>query len=296
MTALVWDKVGEREFETGCDHGVLYPQDNAGAYPLGVPWNGLTTVTESPSGAEATPQYADNIKYVTLRSAETFGGTIEAFTYPDEFARCDGTAVPSPGVSVGQQRRKTFGFSYRTIVGNDINPEAGNKLHLVYGATAAPSEKAYATVNDSPEAMALSWEFDTVPVSLTTIDPETGLPFKPTALLTIDTTNADPTALATLEDMLYGTAGADAYLPDPDTVLALFVGTITTVETVTPTYDAGTKVITIPAVTGVEYYMNGELLTAGAQPPITEDEVVTAMPADNYRFTETSDTDWTFNF
>lgn len=287
MTALVWDKVGERVVETGIDHGVLYLANGAGVYDTGVAWNGLTSVTESPSGAEATPQYADNIKYVVLRSAETFGGTIEAFTYPDEWAQCDGSATPSEGVTVGQQNRDTFGLSYRTKIGNDLTPDAGYKLHLVYGATAAPSEKQYQTVNDSPEAMALSWEFDTVPV------PVTGL--KPTALITIDSTKVNPAALATLENMLHGTAGTDPNLPDPDAVLAIFEGTVTQVETVEPTYDAGTDMITIPSVTGVEYYINGELVT-GTFGPITADTVVTALPADGYAFTPTSDSDWTINF
>jgi hypothetical protein len=286
MTALVWDKTGERRIEYGADHGVLYLL-NAGVYDTGVAWNGLTTVTESPSGAESTPQYADNMKYVVMRSAETFGGTIEAFTYPDEFAQCDGSATPSPGVSVGQQSRETFGFSYRTLIGTDTETEAGYKLHLVYGATAAPSERAFATVNDSPEAVALSWEFDTVPV------PVTGL--KPTALITIDSTKVPALALAALEDELYGTAGSDANLPLPDAVLALFAGSVTEVETVAPTYDSGTDMITIPSVTGVQYYIAGELVT-GAVGPITEDTVVTALPAPGYSFTETSDSDWTFNF
>jgi hypothetical protein len=166
MARLVWDTVGERFYETGVDRGVLY-LPTAGAYDTGVAWNGLTTVTESPSGAEATPQYADNIKYLNLVSAEEFGGTIEAFTYPDEFAQCDGSAEPVPGLRVGQQSRKTFGLSYRTKVGNDTDgSDHGYKLHLVYGCLAAPSEKAYATVNDSPEAIALSWEFTTTAVDV----------------------------------------------------------------------------------------------------------------------------------
>lgn len=287
MTALAWDKVGERVVETGIDHGVLYLANETGIYDTGVAWNGLTSVTESPSGAEATPQYADNIKYVVLRSAETFGGTIEAFTYPDEWAQCDGSATPSEGVSVGQQNRDTFGLSYRTKIGNDLTPDAGYKLHLVYGATAAPSEKQYQTVNDSPEAMALSWEFDTVPV------PVTGL--KPTALITIDSTKVNAAALTTLENMLYGTVGTDPSLPDPDAVLAIFDGTVTLVETVEPTYNSTTDMITIPSVTGVEYYINGELVT-GTVGPITADTVVTALPADGYAFTPTSDSDWTIEF
>ena len=214
MAPLTWDQVGERLYETGVDHGVLYLQDQTGEYTVGVAWNGLTTVTESPSGAETSAQYADNIKYLNMVSAEEFGATIEAFTYPEEFAQCDGTALPSPGVAVGQQGRKTFGLSYRTRVGNDVEgTEFGYKLHLIYGAQAAPSEKAYATINDSPEAIAFSWEVTTTPVPVTD--------HKPTALIVIDSTVVDSAELKTLEDLLYG-ATAGATLPMPDEVIALF--------------------------------------------------------------------------
>lgn len=217
MAPLTWDQVGERVYETGVDHGVLYIPDDAGVYNLGVAWNGLTTVTESPSGAEPNAQYADNIKYLNLISAEEFGATIEAFTYPEEFAQCDGTVVPEPGVSVGQQGRKMFGLSYRTRVGNDVDgTEFGYKLHLLYGCQAAPSEKAYATINDSPEAIAFSWEVTTSPV------PVTG--YKPTSLIVVDSTVVDQTDLAALEQLLYGQAATPAALPTPDAVLALFAG------------------------------------------------------------------------
>jgi hypothetical protein len=216
MPPLVWDQVGERLYETGVDHGVLYLPDAAGVYNSGFAWNGLTTVTESPSGAEASPQYADNIKYLNMISAEEFGATIEAFTYPEEFAECDGTALPEPGVAVGQQPRKMFGMSYRTRVGNDVEGTVfGYKLHLLYGCQAAPSEKAYATINDSPEAIAFSWEVTTTPV------PVTG--YSPTALLVIDSTVVDPADLASLEALLYGATVAAA-LPTPDAVIALFAG------------------------------------------------------------------------
>lgn len=214
---LTWDKVGERVYETGIDRGVLYLPDEAGAYSSGYAWNGLVSVTESPSGAEPSPQYADNIKYLNLISAEEFGGTIEAFTYPDEFAQCDGSAEPSPGVAIGQQNRRTFGLSYRTKVGTDLSPDAGYKLHLVYGALAAPSEKAYATINDSPEALTFSWEISTTPVEVTG--------FKPTAVLTVDSTKAAAEDLTQLETMLYGTdgdPGAGPSLPLPNEVIALF--------------------------------------------------------------------------
>jgi len=217
MAPLTWDQVGERLYETGVDHGVLYLPDSAGVYNTGVAWNGLTTVTESPSGAEPNAQYADNIKYLNLISAEEFGATIEAFTYPDEFSECDGTALPSPGVAVGQQGRKTFGLSYRSRVGNDVDgTEHGYKLHLVYGCQAAPSEKAYATINDSPEAITFSWDVTTTPV------PATG--YKPTSLIVVDSTVVDPADLLALENLLYGQAATPAALPTPDAVLALFAG------------------------------------------------------------------------
>lgn len=215
MAPLTWDQVGEKLYETGVDHGVLYLPDNAGVYNTGFAWNGLTTVTESPSGAEPNPQYADNIKYLNLYSAEEFGATIEAFTYPEEFGQCDGTALPAPGLAVGQQGRKMFGLSYRTKVGNDVDGvDFGYKLHLIYGAQAAPSEKAYATINDSPEAISFSWEVTTTPVPVTD--------YKPTSLIVVDSTVVDPTDLAALEDILYGKAAIEAALPTPDAVIALF--------------------------------------------------------------------------
>lgn len=200
MAKIVWDQTGERLYETGVDHGVLYVQQTGGTYPKGVAWNGLTTVTESPSGAEATPLYADNIKYLNLMSTEEFGATIEAYTYPDEFAECDGSSTLVDGVTIGQQTRKTFGMCYRTSLGNDVDGTAyGYKLHIIYGATASPSEKAYATVNDSPEAITFSWEVTTTPVNVTNA--------KPTASLVIDSTKADPDKLAEFEAILYGSDG-----------------------------------------------------------------------------------------
>lgn len=219
MSKIVWDQTGERFFETGVDRGVLYPINNEGKYTPGVAWNGLTAVTESPSGAEPTDLYADNIKYLTMRSAETFGATIEAYTYPDEFGQCDGSAEIATGVIIGQQARKTFGLCYRTLLGNDVDgQDHGYKLHLIYGATASPSEKGYATVNDSPEAITFSWEVSTTPVNVNG--------FKPTACITIDSTKANPTDLASLEEILYGKdagaagtpAAVDPRLPLPDEV------------------------------------------------------------------------------
>jgi len=214
MTQLVWDALGERLYETGVKNAVLYPQAVDGTYPLGIPWNGITAVTESPSGAEPTPLYADNIKYLTLMSTEEFGATIEAFTYPDEFGECDGSFEAADGVLIGQQPRKKFGLAYKTQLGNDVvGNEYGYKLHIIYGALAAPSEKAYQTINDSPEAMTFSWELTTSPVEVTGR--------QPTATLVIDSTKADPVKLATLEAELFGTTLITANLPLPDAIIAM---------------------------------------------------------------------------
>lgn len=203
--AITWDETGDKLYETGVDHGVLYPMGQNG-YGSGVAWNGLTGVTETPSGAEATKLYADNIKYLEIRSAEEFGGTIEAYTYPDEWAECDGSAAIATGVYAGQQPRKVFGLCYRTILGNDVDLDKhGYKLHIVYGCTASPSERSYATVNDSPEAITFSWEFSSTPVALAN--------HKPVSCITIDSTKADATKLATLESILYGTGGSTTVAP-----------------------------------------------------------------------------------
>lgn len=222
MSKIVWDNSGEHIYETGVDHGVLYPQSSSGTYPKGVAWNGLTSVTESPSGAEASSIYADNIKYLSLTSVEEFGATVEAYTYPDEFAICDGSAAIANGAMIGQQERKSFGMAYRTKIGNDIDGDShGYKLHLIYGAKATPSEKSYTTVNDSPEAISMSWTLSTTPVNVTG--------FKPTACLTIDSTKADKTKLESLEAVLFGSDDTDARLPLPDEVATILGGL--TVET-----------------------------------------------------------------
>ena len=287
MAKLTWDETGKRFYETGVDHGVLFLLNPQGGYTNGVAWNGLTAVTESPTGAEANPQYADNIKYLNLVSAEEFGATIEAFTYPDEFAQCDGTATPSAGVAIGQQTRKTFGFAYRTKLGNDLDgSDYGYKLHLIYGALAAPSEKAYATVNDSPEALTFSWEITTTAVDVPG--------YKPTAQLTIDSTKVDALKLADLENLLYGTAGVDPVLPSPADVIDLFSDGLTEVTPVAPTYDSGTHVITIPAVTGVVYKIDN--VTKTGTVTITKDTVVTAVAAKGYKFPVVTDNDWLFVF
>lgn len=213
MPKIKWDQTGERYYETGVSKGVLYPYAN-NTYAKGVAWNGLINVSESPEGAEATPLYADNIKYLNLMSAEEFKATIEAYTYPDEFAACNGEASLEEGVSIGQQKRSQFGLSYQTKIGNDVDSELGYKIHLVYGALAAPSEKAYATVNDSPEAITFSWEISTTPVEVPG--------FKPTASLVIDSTKVDPTKLAEFEKKLYGDETNEATLPLPSEVATLF--------------------------------------------------------------------------
>ena len=225
---LVWDKTGEHYYETGVKNGVLYPMSASGTYPKGVAWNGLTAITESPSGAEATALYADDIKYLNLMSNEEFGATVEAYTYPDEFAECDGSASLTEGVYIGQQARKTFGLGYRTTLGNDSKGnDYGYKLHIIYGAMASPSEKAYSTINDSPDAITFSWELSTTPVAVAN--------FKPTASLTIDSTKVDSEKLAKLEEILYGkdgsgedhsTGAVDPRLPLPDEIANIMKGSV----------------------------------------------------------------------
>lgn len=287
MARIVWDGVGERIYETGVDHGVLYLPNQSGVYDTGVAWNGLISVNEAPSGAEATPQYADNIKYLNLVSAEEFGGTIEAFTYPVEFARCDGSAELTPGVFVGQQTRSPFGLSYRTLIGNDTNQtDHGYKLHLVYNALASPSEKAYNTVNESPEAITFSWEFST-----------TGVPVpghKPSATITIDSTKVDAEALATLEDILYGTALQAPRLPLPAEIYSIFENTVTTVVATPPTFDTVTNTITIPTVTGVVYLIDNAPVTGTVV--IDEDTIVYARAEEGYLLSPSSDDDWYFAY
>lgn len=293
MTALTWDNVGERLYETGVDHGVLYIPNVSGVYDNGVAWNGLTTVTESPSGAEASAQYADNLKYLNLISAEEFGATVEAFTFPDEFLQFDGISSPSVGVVIGQQGRKPFGMSYRTRLGNDLlGTDYGYKLHLLYGCQAAPSEKAYATINDSPEAIAFSWEVTTTPVAVAT--------HKPTSLMVINSTKVVGATLTTLETLLYGDSGNAPRLPLPDEIITLFTGSLTVVDTGTaanqPTYVAGTHIVTLPAVTGIVWRINGVIKSSGAQTAMTvgQSSAITATAAAGYRID--GDTDWLFDY
>lgn len=290
MTTLTWDASGDRLFETGVDRGALYIL-YGGVYSNGYAWNGLTGVTESPSGAEANAQYADNIKYLNLYSVEELGGTIEAFTYPDAFGLCDGTASPEQGVLVAQQNRRVFGLSYRTLLGNDQDGnDYGYKIHLLYGAQASPSEKAYATVNDTPEPITFSWEFTTTPVPVTDL--------KPTSLLVIDSTQVDADNLATLEDALYGTDLTDPRLPLPDEVIAMFAGTPTVVTATEPSFVSSTGVITIPVVTGVRYRRadtNAVVTGTVTISPAGASLVITAEPTSGaYVLSNYSDDDWSF--
>ena len=288
MSALVWDQIGDRIYETGVDRGVLFPQNAAGEYPLGVAWSGLTAVTESPGGAEPSDFWADNLKYASIRAAETFGATIEAYTYPDEVAPCDGSAELAAGVLIGQQRRQPFGFAYRTTVGNDTYSEGddGYKLHIIYNATASPSEKAYATINDSPDAITFSWELVTTPIVVTGK--------RPTATIVIDSTKVNAAKLAALELILYGTTGVAPRLPLPDEVASLMLGD-SAVPT-DPSFVAATGVLTIPTKVGVIYYVNGVETVAGPMAALSGgvSVVVTAEPDTGYYFPAGTNTTWTF--
>lgn len=289
MAVVVWDDTGNKKYETGVDHGVLFPLNPSTAlYDTGFAWNGLTAVNEKPGGAAANPQFADNIKYLNLLSAETFAGTLLAFTYPDEFGACDGTNAPFDGVLVGQQTRQTFGLCYRTKVGNDVSADLGFKLHLVYGALASPSEKDYATVNDSPAAVQFSWDFNCTPVNVTALNP--------TCLIVVDSTKVDPTALGDLMDLLYGTSGTDPSLPSPDAVIALFSGTVNHITLTKATFD-GAHTITIPTQTGVTYYLDGVAHSAGTVVLTSgQSKVVSARPAPHYVFNKPVVDEWLFTY
>lgn len=286
MSKLIWDAPGVRRYETGVDRGVLYLPNGSGIYDHGYAWNGLTKVTEKPTGATANATYADNIKYLNLLSLEEFTADVAAYTYPEEFAQCDGSQEPEPGLAIGQQPRVPFGLSYRTLLGNDLQGTTHYKIHLVYNALAAPSQKNFASVNATPAAIEFVWSVTTTPVAVTG--------YKPTATLTIDSSKMDPTALAVLENFLYGTSGTDPSLPSPDAVLAIFAGTITTVVPSVPTYNSTTHTITIPVETGVSYYIDGLVVTGTVV--ITHDTVVTAQPGVGYQFPAISDNDWLITF
>jgi len=290
MTKLSWDNTGQRTYETGVSQGVLYQIDETGAYVDGVAWNGLTTVTEKPSGADSNPQYADNIKYLNLLATEVFGGTIEAFTYPIEFEQNDGTASPTPGVTVGQQPRKPFGFCFKSLKGNDVESNSyGYKLHLIWNCLAAPSEKAYATVNDSPSPIAFSWDISTTPTPVGTV---LSVDYAPTASMTIDSTKVDPAKLATLEGYLYGTVSDEPTMPLPAQVITIMAATLTSATPTAPTYSSSTDLITIPTVTGVEYYIDGVLVPPGDFGPITSNKLVKARPATGYQFPAETQDEW----
>ena len=293
MSAIQWDGAGTRKYETGCDHGILFPKDGDG-----VAWNGLTNVTETPAGADNTKTYADNIVYGAIRAAETFGGTVEAYMCPDEFLECDGQKLVN-GVAVAQQPRKPFNLYYRTLVGNDQDPEAGFKHHFGYGLTTAPSEKSFATVNDSPEMTAFSWAFESNPVSF--VEDEFS-DLKPTSLLTIDSTSAlvDQALLAELLDIVQGTDADDPRMPTPDEVLAAMAGTGLSNADIThtaqqPAYNDSTHVITLPAVTGVVWKIDGVTKT-GAQPALTsgQSKTVVATPAAGYNIV--GDDEFTYSY
>lgn len=296
MTALVWDEVGERKYETGVDHGVVYPLGEDG-YTPGVAWNGLTAITEKPSGADSNKQYADNIIYLDLRSREDFGGTIEAFMYPPEFEILDGTAAPVPGISVAQQHRGRFGLAYRTRLGNDVDgDDHAFKLHLVYGATASPSEKGFGTVSDSPSPIGFSWDFNTIPELF---DPNGDYAdLKPTALLTLNSETLDADTLADLITILCGNESDDPRLPLPDEVLGMFASAplteLTGDDIDAPTYDSGSNTITIPVVTGVQYLIDGDAVSGDIV--ITEDTLVTARATEGYVFVEPYVDEWFIDF
>jgi hypothetical protein len=288
MSALTWDGLAERYFETGVDHGVLYHQVG-GVYNDGEAWNGLTGVTESPSGAESNKQYADNIPYLNLFSAEEFGATVECFAAPDGFLVYDGVVKTANGLQIGMQKRPVFGFSWRTKKGNALDEDPGYILHLAYGLQASPSEKGYTTVNDSPEPLTFSWTISSTPVAVTG--------HKPTAIVKIDSTDptVSPANLAALETILYGAPGVDPRLPLPDEVDAILGTGVVAVTPTAPTYDSGTDTITIPGTLGVIYSIGGVDKAAGPV-VITEDTVVEARPAPGYTFTGTFVTAWLIEY
>jgi hypothetical protein len=290
MAVLEWDGTGQKLYEAGVDHAVLYIPDGVGAYVNGYAWNGITAINEAPTGGESNKQYADNQVYLDLYSREEFAGSIEAYTYPDAWAACDGSDEVETGMFIGQQERQSFGLAFRTLIGNDVEKlEHGYKLTLVYGATASPSEKNHTTLNDSPEATALSWDFTTIPVAVTGK--------KPTSVIIIDSTKVDPADLAELEDFLYGTVGSDPSLPTPDAVRAIFAAALTEAIPTEPAFNSGTETITIPTVTGVIYKRTdtGATVAAGDL-VITADLVIKAVPAVGYKFPEVIDTDWFYDY
>lgn len=291
MSQLTWDKIGERYYETGVSNGVLYLPNAMGIYTQGHAWNGLTGVTSSPSGAESSKQYADNIPYLNMTSAEEYGGTIEAFYSPKAFDQCDGTAKPIPGLSIGQQSRKSFAFSWQTLIGNDIDgQDHAYKIHVAYGAQAAPSEKAYATVNESPEAVTLSWTFTTTPVPITPEIIVEGRALKPTAYLAFDSRDFTTAKMQELKDILYGTSSTEPRLPSPRELITIMQTSLTEVTPQVPTFDDTDNELIIPDQTGVVYLANGVVITGTH---ILEESVtITAIPAAGYKFPNVIQTQW----
>lgn len=290
---LSWGNPGSRKFEAGVDRGVLYIPDAGGVYSDGVPWNGLTSVTEAPSGAEASPQYADNKKYLNLVSSEEYNATIEALTVPDEFDQFDGKASPIKGLTFGQQGRGVFGFCYRTLLGNDlVGTDLGFSLHLAYGLLAAPSEKAYATIGENVEPVPLSYELSSTPVDVGVVN---GQEYKPTASVTIKSTDYSAELMNDLMDVLYGTDGVDPRLPLPSEVYTILSGAVTTSSMpVAPAYNASTDTVTIPVTTGVDYYVNGEVVTGSFV--ITQDTLVQARPKAGFKLPEPADDEFLVDF
>lgn len=291
MVALAWDTVGQHVYETGVDKGVLFIPDSNGNYIEAHAWNGLTKVTEKPVGGTATALYADNTRYLNLTSTEYFGCDLSAYTYPDAWSVCDGTIEPESGVAVGQQSRKTFGFCYRTRIGNDlIGTDEGYKLHLVWGCTAAPSQKAWTTINDSPSANEFTWSVTCVPISASG--------YKPMSTLVIDSTKVNPSALSTLEDTLYGTSGVNGRLPLPDEILAMFSGTMSSAVPTEPTYDTGTHTVTIPTVTGLQYFkvVGGVATLVTGTVVITVNTVFMALPTAGHYIPDPNVNEWLITF
>lgn len=294
MSRLEWDKSGERYFETGVSNGVLYIPDASGAYSSGYAWNGLTAVTESPSGAESNKQYADNQVYLNLISQEEFSGTIEAFQSPIQFDQCDGSAAPIPGIRVGQQSRKSFGLSYQTLYGNDRDgQDHGYVLHVVYGAQAAPSERAYATVNESPEATQLSWEFSTTPVAITPELVVDGRALRPTSTLSFNSTHFSESKMEELKAILWGTPSTNPRLPSPRELIDLMgLGAAVEATPAAPTFDDVDDEVTIPSTLGVRYTINGAEVTGVVG--ISAPTLVYAEPKMGYKFPAVTQTQWYF--
>lgn len=296
MTRLQWNAAGANKFQAGVQNGVLYVRDAAGNYADGVPWNGLTTVTESPSGAESNKQYADNKVYVNLKSSEDFAATIEAFWSPPQFDQCDGSASPVVGMYMGQQARKSFGFSWVSLIGNELSgTDLGKRLHFAYGCDAAPSERANATLNESPEAGALSWDVSTTAMDVGTIN---GVTYRPVAHVYVDSTEVSSTVWTLLENIAYGSGASQPRLPMPQEIYDIIAGGTTLVNlglaANQPTFNSSTGVITLPSVTGVQWKVNGNNRSPGAQTALTTGQAATVLATPNAGYRLSGDDDWVF--